>query len=250
MTVRKKVAPSRVAVRGCAAFAMYRHCGRRLLLSRNGFPEKQGILSGAQLRFKATTPPRSPRADLQSIPQALRELFPEPRKRDPNAPPKRGRGPLFYIACISPLFIWIEIERYFDPQPLLEKKRKRLLCERLDRLREESRGTPGQFADPKSVVAYMRLLLRTMLPAEELRNMHSDDICALLEQEMPDDLLVWLRDVCSGIHALSIDLSLRSENQNLEVKAAEKIQDIADQILRRSYLVVHHRFPPPTPPSS
>ncbi|KAJ7486075.1 hypothetical protein B0H11DRAFT_2016845 [Mycena galericulata] len=230
---------------------MYRHCGRRLLLSRN----TQGILSSGQIRFKATAPPRPPRADLQSIPQAIRELLPEPRKRDPNAPTKKRRGPFVLYraeyaltllrrmslnpAAVSPLFIWIEVEKYFDPKPLLEKKRKRMLRERLGRLQEQSRVKP-QFTDRGSVMAYVRVLLDTMLPDEYLRNTRSAEIYALLEEDMPNDLFLWLGEVCPLIY----ELSLQSEGEDVEVKAAERIQDTADDMLRRCYLAVHDRLPP------
>jgi hypothetical protein len=76
---------------------MHRHCARNLVRVRHGFAANQVLLSG-HIRFKATATPKPPRADLQSIPQAIRELLPEPRKRDPNAPAKRRRSIWFYIA--------------------------------------------------------------------------------------------------------------------------------------------------------
>ncbi|KAJ7095712.1 hypothetical protein B0H15DRAFT_67676 [Mycena belliarum] len=214
---------------------MYRYCARNLV--RNGLAGKQGILHGGQIRFQATAPPKPPRADLQSIPQALRELLPEPRKRDPSAPPKRGRSLLFYVALISPLFIWIEVEKYFDPKPLLEKKRIRILRGRLERLQEGSRSTSVQLADQKSLVAYMRLLLTTMLPEEYLRNLRCEEVLALLEEEIPETLLPWLREVCTVIY----QLSLKAED---EVKTAENIQDAAEGILRKAFLDLHTRLPP------
>ncbi|KAJ7758162.1 hypothetical protein DFH07DRAFT_958507 [Mycena maculata] len=220
---------------------MYRQYSRNLQLLKSGLAG-QGTLSAGQIRFKATTPPappRPPRADLQSIPGALRELLPPPRQRDPNAPPRRGRRPLFYIALISPLFIWIALERYFDPKPRLEKKRKRLLRERIERLREHSRGKP-QFTDTRSVLAYVRLILDTMLPEEYRRNMKWDDVYALLAEECPNDLLRWLQELCPIIY----ELSLQSENEEGEMKVAERIQESADDILRKCFLAVHRRFPP------
>ncbi|KAJ7021606.1 hypothetical protein C8F04DRAFT_262251 [Mycena alexandri] len=216
---------------------MYRHSARRLLL-KNGLVQKQGLVSSTQLRFKATAPPRPPKADIQSIPQALRELLPEPRKRDPNAPPKRGRSIFFYIACISPLFIWLEAEKYFDPQPLIEKRRQRALRERLGRLRDENRAKPNQFADQKSVVAYTRLLLNTMLPEDILRNLHFEEIFDLLAEECPEQLLSWFREIC----ILTYDLSLRTETEKVELKTAEHIQDTAEIVLRRSWLAAHRRL--------
>ncbi|KAJ7784352.1 hypothetical protein B0H16DRAFT_1492216 [Mycena metata] len=214
---------------------MLRYSARRLLL-KNGWA--QGIASSTQLRFKATAPPRPPKADLQSIPQALRELLPEPRKRDPNAPPKRRRSIFFYIACISPLFIWLEAEKYFDPQPLVEKRRQRALRERLGRLRDENRAKPQQFTDQKSVVAYTRLLLNTMLPADELRNLHFEEIFDLLAEECPEQLLSWFREIC----VLTYELSLRTETEKVELKTAEHIQDTAEIVLRRSWLAAHRRL--------
>ncbi|KAJ7677450.1 hypothetical protein B0H17DRAFT_1079202 [Mycena rosella] len=219
---------------------MYRHCTTRNFgFVRNGFVEKQGIISSGHIRFKATAPPRPPRADLQSIPQAIRELLPEPRKRDPNAPPKRGRSLLFYIALTSPLFIWIALEHHFDPKPLLEKKRARILRERLHQLQEGGRlAVPS--SDPKSLVAYVRLLLTTMLPEQQLRNLRSEEVLVLLEEEFPEPLLAWLQQVCPVIH----QLSLHSEGEKVETSSAESIQDSADEILRMAFRSVRHRLPP------
>ncbi|KAJ7132973.1 hypothetical protein C8R46DRAFT_1235516 [Mycena filopes] len=218
---------------------MYRHSARRLLL-KNGLAEKR-IVSSTQLRFKATAPPRPPKADLGSIPQALRELLPEPRKRDssdPNAPAKRRRSIFFYIACISPLFIWLQAEKYFDPQPLVEKRRQHAIRERLGRLRDENRAKPNDFADQKSVVAYMRFLLHTMLPGDTLRNLHFEEIFDLLAEECPEPLLAWLREICVLTH----ELSLRTETENVELKTAEHIQDTAEIVLRRTWLATHQRL--------
>ncbi|KAJ6585200.1 hypothetical protein B0H19DRAFT_1250079 [Mycena capillaripes] len=225
---------------------MFRHCARRSLLLRNGFVEKQGVLSSGQNRFKATTPPppRPQRADLQSILPTIRELLPEPQKRDPNSPPKkRRRNPFFYIALISPFFIWRELEQYFDAQPLLEKKRKRILRERLTRLRDANRADPIQLqhADLKSVVAYLRRLFSTMLPDDTLRTLHFKEVCDLLEEGCPEKFLASLREIC----LVTYDLSLKTEDEATEVKAAEHIQDTADEILRRGWLAVHRRLPLP-----
>ncbi|KAJ7442595.1 hypothetical protein FB451DRAFT_1296953, partial [Mycena latifolia] len=221
---------------------MYRQCARSLVLVRHGFAEKQSSLASGQIRFKATAPPRPPRADLQSIPQAIRELLPEPRKRDPNAPPKQRRSPWFYLAWISPLFIWIYVERHFDAKPLLEKKRVRILRERLLKLQEGSRSKPVQFEDQKSLVAYLRLVVTTMLPEEYQRNVRSEEVLVLLEEEVPEELMAWLSKICLVIY----QLSLRSED---ELKAAETIQDSAEEILRKVFLVIHPRLPPQPPAS-
>ncbi|KAF7365011.1 hypothetical protein MVEN_00372200 [Mycena venus] len=227
---------------GCASnFRMYRHAARRLLL-RNGV---ERVPSSAQIRFKATTPPRPEKADLTSIIPTLRELLPELPKStkndpsDPNRARRQRRGLLFYIALISPLFIWINVEKYFDPQPLLEKKRKRILRERLGRLRDGNRAAPARFSDLKSVVTYLRLLLSTMLPEETLRNLHFKEVCDLLEEDCPENLLAWLREIC----AVTYDLSQKSEDEAGEVKAAEHIQDAAEEILRKGWLAVHRRLP-------
>ncbi|KAJ7367122.1 hypothetical protein DFH08DRAFT_929778 [Mycena albidolilacea] len=218
---------------------MYRH--RLLPLLRNGLAEKQRV----GLRFKADTAPKPQKADLQSIIPALRELLPVLPKREsddanPNshAPRRKRRGPLFYIALISPLFIWIEVENYFDPKPLLEKKRKQMLRERLGRLRD---GNPKRVpdADVKSVLAYLRLLLPAMLPEDMLRNLHSEQVCDLLEEDCPEDFLTWLHQVSVATY----DVSVAPANEAGEVKAAEKIQEAAEDILRRSWLAVHRRLP-------
>ncbi|KAJ6471196.1 hypothetical protein DFH09DRAFT_1220442 [Mycena vulgaris] len=219
---------------------MYRQCTRSLVLIRNGFPQRQGILCGSQIRFNATAPPKPPRADLGSIPQALRELLPQPRKRDPNAPQKKRRGPWIYIGLVSSFFIWIKLESYFDARPLLEKKRKRILRERLQRLREEGRSKPLQIEDPESVVAYLHLLLRAMLPEDVLKNLRSEELLALLQEEIPEKLLVLLRNVTPVVY----QLSMQPEDEDGEVKVAENIQDSAEEILRRTWLVLHHRLPP------
>ncbi|KAJ7245009.1 hypothetical protein B0H12DRAFT_794208 [Mycena haematopus] len=226
---------------------MYRH-GRRLLLLGNGLAEMQRVPSSGQTRLKATTPPRPQKADLQSILPTLRELFSVLPKRDddsnpiPNAPIKKRRGPLFYLALISPLFIWIEVEKYFDPGPLLEKKRRRILRERLERLRDGNRSTkPTRGSDVKAVVAYLRLLLNTMLPEDTLRNLSSTQVCDLLEEDCQDNVLEWLREIC----VISYDLSQQPGDEAEEVKTAEHIQDVAEEVLRKSWLAVHHRIRDP-----
>lgn len=90
-----------------------------------------------------------------------------------------------------------------------------------------------------------------MLPSEHLRSVPAEHIHALLDTECPDDLLLWLREVSSIIY----DLSLQSETENAadaeaEAKVAERIQDTAEDMLRRCYLAVHHRLPPPPASSS
>ncbi|KAF8171962.1 hypothetical protein K438DRAFT_1981775 [Mycena galopus ATCC 62051] len=220
---------------------MYRH-GRRLLLLRNGLAETQRVPLTVQTRFKATTPPKPQKADLQSIIPALRELLPVLPKRDdsntPNAPRRKRRGLLFYLALISPLFIWIEVEKYFDPQPLLEKKRRRVLRERLGRLREGNRTIPPSFPDAKSVVAYLRLLLSTMVHEQTLRNLESEEICDILEKHCPENLLSWLQEFCVA----SYTLSQQPGDEGAEVKAAEHLQDTCEEVLRKSWLAVHRHF--------
>ncbi|KAK7048547.1 hypothetical protein R3P38DRAFT_1869514 [Favolaschia claudopus] len=215
---------------------MYRS-GRRLLL----LAETRTVVAHGQVRFKADTPPKPQKADFQSILPTLRELLPELPERDssnPNAPRRRRRGPLFYLALISPLFIWIQIEKYFDPLPLLEKKRKQILRERLGKLRDASRTAPAQLSDVKSVVAYLRLLFDAMLPEETLRNLQSKDVCDLLEKDCPPNLLPWLQEICGVTRALS----LKADGEASEVKAAEHIQNAAEDILRKSWLAVHRRL--------
>ncbi|KAJ6508500.1 hypothetical protein C8R45DRAFT_922229 [Mycena sanguinolenta] len=220
---------------------MYRH-GRRLL--QNGLAEVQRVPSSGQTRFKATTPPTPQKADLQSIIPALRELLPVLPKRDdsnpsPNATKRKRRGPLFYLALISPLFIWIEVEKYFDPQPLLEKKRKRILRERLERLRDGNRSAkPTRASDVKATLAYLRLLLSTMLPDETLRNLSFEQACDLVEEDCQENVLQWLREIC----VISYDLSQQPGDETAEVKAAEQIQDVAEEVLRKIWLSVHHRI--------
>ncbi|KAJ7682664.1 hypothetical protein DFH06DRAFT_1314854 [Mycena polygramma] len=220
---------------------MYQHCARRLLLPRQGLVHNHGA---SQIRWNATTPPRPQKADLQSIIPTIRELLPQARKRDPDSdggPPKKRRGILFYAAWISPLFIWIEVEKYFDAQPLLEKKRKRILRERIGRLRDENIAKPIELADLKSVVAYLRRLFNTMLPADTQRTLYSERVCDLLEEGCPETLLSWLRDIC----LVTYELSLKTDGVAAEIKAAELIQDTADEILRKGWLDVHRRLPLP-----
>ncbi|KAJ7195471.1 hypothetical protein GGX14DRAFT_474860 [Mycena pura] len=232
---------------------MLRLFANRNLLRRHGLP--------AQIRLNATAPPRPPRADLASIPQTIRELLPQPRKHDPDAsPPRRRRGPLFYLMisalgriglcrmslnlpAVSPLFIWIEAEKYFDPKPLLEKKRKRIVRERLQNLQG---ARVGGFSDAKSVVAYLRYLFGAMLPPDILRHMRSEEVCALLEQECPENLFKWLQEVC----AVTYQLSQVSQDVEKEVTTAEQIEESADGILRKCYQSVYQRLPPlPDAPS-
>ncbi|KAJ6621832.1 hypothetical protein B0H10DRAFT_947863 [Mycena sp. CBHHK59/15] len=221
-----------------------REPARNLPLLRNGFPAMQGVVSPIRMRLYSptATPPRSPRADLQSIPQAIREILPRSKKRDPSEKkadePKRRRGPLFYLTIISPLFIWIEVEKYFDPKPLMEKKRRRILRERFETLREKS-SQPIQFEDPKAVAAYLRLLIYAMIPDQYLRTLHASDVLSLLDQEFPQDLFVTLQKVCQEIH----DISLLSMDEATMTTTAERIQDLADGMLRMAFLAVYPRLP-------
>ncbi|KAF7295486.1 hypothetical protein MIND_01088500 [Mycena indigotica] len=197
---------------------------RHLLLRRAG-----------QIRFKATIPPRQPRADLASIPHALRELLPQRQQPDPNAPPAKRRGLIFYLLLVSPLFIWMQVEKYFDPKPLLEKKRQQAIHDRLLSLRATK---VTSFTNSAAVVAYLRSLFAVMLPPDLHRHMRADEVCGLLEEQCPPDLLVWLQEVC----AITYRLSQISQEEDKEIETAEKIEDSADAILRRCYQTVHHRL--------
>ncbi|KAJ7147150.1 hypothetical protein C8R43DRAFT_1129924 [Mycena crocata] len=173
---------------------------------------------------------------------AMRELLPEPRKRDPNAPPPRKKGRFIFLGGILLWILWTEVENYLDSKPLLEKKRKRILLGRFERLREGIRVKPIQLLDNKSVLAYLRLLLDTMVPEEYLQHARFEEVYALLEEEIPAELLLWLREVCSVTYDLS---QVRSENDDVEKKNAESIQDAGEEMLRRCYATVFPRLPPP-----
>ncbi|KAJ7069587.1 hypothetical protein C8F01DRAFT_1245786 [Mycena amicta] len=206
---------------------MQRVCTRRLLLHHHA----------VQIRFKATAPPRPPRADLASIPQVFRELLPKRQESTPDAPPKKRRGLFFYLLLVSPLFIWIQVEKHFDPKPLLEKKRRRAILERLRSLRTTK---VNGFTDSRAVVPYLRSLFGVMLPSDLQRHMRAHEVCGLLEQQCPSELLVWLQDICD----ITYKLSQATQDEDREVEAGEKIQDSADLILRKCYQAVHQRLPP------
>jgi hypothetical protein len=80
-----------------------------------------------------------------------------------------------------------------------------------------------------------------MLPDQTLRTLHFEKVCDLLEEGCPENFLSWLRGVCVE----TCDLSLQSESEAAEVKAAERIQDVAEEILRKGWLAVHRRLPLP-----
>ncbi|KAJ7643963.1 hypothetical protein FB45DRAFT_284615 [Roridomyces roridus] len=207
---------------------MFRQCSRQILRQ--------------QVRFKATTPPRPPRADIWSIPGTIRELLPPPAPKDdptnPNSAPRKRKGLFFYFAIASPLFMWLYLEQHLDARPLVEKKRRRVVCERLGRLRERTAGSSAP--TDASVLAFVRLLFDTMLPEELLRSTRSAEVLHILERDgVPDELLAWLREVCSTVYRLS---ALEASDEDTEVKMGESIQDTADSILRKCYIATSQRL--------
>nr|GAT52222.1 predicted protein [Mycena chlorophos] len=192
------------------------------------------------VRFKATAPPRPPRADLASIPQAIRELLPQRQERptDPNAAPPKRRGLLFYLLLASPLFIWIQIERYFDPKPLLEKKRLQAMQGRLATLRETKVASPS-FAESNAVISYLRVVFSVMLPPDIQRHMRTDEVLTLLDEQCPPELLEALQEFCMATYGVAQGVV---GNPEQEINASEKIQDATDAILRSCYQTVHRRF--------
>ncbi|KAJ7288125.1 hypothetical protein C8J57DRAFT_1706633 [Mycena rebaudengoi] len=194
---------------------------------------------------KPPEPPKPPRADLQSIPQAIREILPRrpERKVDPNAKPKKKRSPLFYLALISTFIIWTQVEKHMDPKPLMEKKRNRLLRERLHALQSTSATAPV-IEDQTALINYLRLLLTTMLPDDVLRNLYAENVLSLLAQDFPADAERVMRDICRDLHKLL--LSVEWADEDAQSVTAQKIQDLAEQLLRKAYLVVYPRLFVPT----